>query len=363
MPQSVYIHIPFCKNKCNYCSFVSYTNYDENWQRKYIETLIKEIQYFYKNEPLKTLYFGGGTPSLIKPCDIQEIIKCFNITKDTEITIEINPETIDKRYLQELWDTGVNRLSIGIQTFNDNILKRIGRIHTAQKAIDIIKTAQNLNYKNISVDLIYGLPNQTLEGFIADLNKAIELNIQHVSLYGLKIEEGCKFFEQQPQNIADDDMQADMYIAAIKILEKNEFKHYEISNFSKEGYESKHNLNYWNSQEYYGFGAAAHGYDEEQRYSNHTRIEDYLNKYKEKEYKQTLTKQDQLEEAIFLGLRRAQGINIQEINKKFGINFNERYKGILFKYLNSKHLIETQNGYKFSTEGFLVSNNILADFL
>lgn len=363
MPKSAYIHIPFCRSKCNYCSFVSYTNCDRDCKKRYIETLIKEIQHFYKQETLNTLYLGGGTPSLLTPNDIKKIISCFNTNQYTEITIEINPETVDKNYLKELFTTGVNRLSIGIQTFNNNILKAIGRIHTAEKAISTIKTAKDIGFNNISTDFIYGLPNQTLECFINDLNIAISLNIQHISLYGLKIEEGCKFFTTPPSNIADDDKQADMYIEAIKNLEEKGLKHYEISNFAKIGYESKHNLNYWNSEEYYGFGTAAHGYVNGKRYSNYTKLKDYMNNYTQKAHEHKLTKEEQLEEAIFLGFRRDSGIDITEINKKFEINFNEKYKKVIEKYINSHHLIKTSNGYKFSNEGYLLSNIILADFL
>lgn len=363
MPQSAYIHVPFCRSKCNYCSFVSYTNCDEDCQKKYIETLIKEIQYFYKQERLNTLYLGGGTPSLLRPCDIKRLISCFNITPNSEITIEINPETVDQNYLKELSMTGVNRLSVGVQSLDNDILKTIGRIHTSEKAINTIQIAQEAGFKNISVDFIYGLPNQSLKSFISDLNTAIGLNIQHISLYGLKIEEGCNFFKKIPQNIADDDQQADMYIAAVKTLLQKGFIHYEISNFASSGCESKHNLNYWNCEEYYGFGVAAHGYVNGERYSNYTEIDEYLNKYLEKEYKQRLTLKEQLEESVFLGFRRGVGIDISEINKKFGIDFNEKYKDVIKKYIDSHYLIETQNGYKLSTEGYLLSNNILADFL
>ena len=363
MPQSAYIHIPFCKSKCYYCSFVSFTGCDIQCKKKYVETLIKEIKHFYKNETLKTLYFGGGTPSLLEPSLIKKIIDCFNITTGTEVTLEINPETVDSVYLKEIRNSGVNRISIGVQSFNNQILKSIGRIHTAEKAKNIVKTAQDVGFDNISVDFIYGLPKQTNNSFVNDLEQAVQLDVQHISLYGLKIEEGCKFFENYPSNIADDDAQADMYLDAIDTLTEKGFKHYEISNFAKSGFESRHNLNYWNCEEYYGFGVAAHGYVDGRRYSNFSTIGEYSTCCKEKDSEFCLTDQERQEEMIFLGLRRGIGINTQEINEKFNLDFDSKYRTILSKYIASGHLIRTDEGYKFSKEGFLLSNIILADFL
>ena len=363
MPSSAYIHIPFCKNKCKYCSFISFAGYDDDFKSKYVDTLIEEIRYFYKNEQLKTLYFGGGTPSLLSMYDIERIFKCFYFDDNAEITIEINPETVDFSYLQYLKNVGVNRLSIGVQSFNDSILREIGRVHNSERAISVINMANKIGFSNISVDFIYGLPKQNIDLFVRDLKMAMNLPVQHISLYGLKIEDGCYFYNHYPKHIADDDMQADMYLKAINELEENGFVHYEISNFSKEGYESKHNLNYWNCKEYYGFGLAAHGFVDGVRYSNFTDFNDYISAYKDKSFKQKLTIDQRLEEMIFLGLRRGIGINVSEINKTFSIDFEALYKDPLNKYLESHHIIKTLNGYKFSNDGFLLSNIILADFI
>ncbi len=363
MTTSAYIHIPFCKSKCKYCSFISYTDKTVEQQSEYINTLLKEIDFFYKKEPLKTLYIGGGTPSLLDISDLKKIIGKFKFDSNPEITIEINPETVDKKYLSGLYMNGFNRLSVGIQSFDNKILQSIGRIHTAQRALQTVKNAKEAGFKNISLDFIYGLPAQTLDMFIKDLELAVKMEISHISLYGLKIEEGCSFFNFAPKHLPDDDTQADMYLAAIDILEHNGFSHYEISNFARCGFESKHNLNYWNDREYYGFGAAAHGYISPVRYSNYRSIEEYQKKYKEKDVLEKIDETKHLEETIFLGFRKAEGIDVQNINKIFNIDFEYSYRKILKKYLESGHLRKTESGYKLSNEGFLISNFILADFI
>lgn len=363
MTQSAYIHIPFCKNKCNYCSFVSYEGCSSLDKKDYVKTLLLEIENFYKDEPLKTLYFGGGTPSLLDAEALGSILSCFSFENDAEITIEVNPETVDVGYLTKLNETGFNRLSIGIQSFDDKILKTIGRIHTAQRAMETVIEAKKAGFDNVSTDFIYGLPAQTIEGFVNDLNTAVDLGVSHISLYGLKIEKGCRFFFEKPESLPDDDMQADMYLAAIETLEKNGFLHYEISNFCKPNKHSRHNLNYWNDEEYYGFGAAAHGYIGNVRYSNYCNLKEYHEKYDQKEFLQALNKKERLEETIFLGFRRKDGLNVSEINEKFGIDFVMIYENILNKYLQTGHLIKTESGYRLSDEGFLLSNVILSEFI
>lgn len=354
MARNVYIHIPFCKQKCKYCSFVSFPNLAK--KSEYLIALTKEIKHYYKNEELETLYFGGGTPSLLIPEEIKNILQLFKTTPSTEITIELNPETVNEKYLKDLYNIGINRLSIGCQSFDDKILKQIGRKHSSQQVKDVVKTAQRVGFNNISLDFIYGLPTQTIQGFKDDLKEAIKLGIQHISLYGLKIDEGCYFHENMPDDLPDLDTQADMYLKATEILK--DFGHYEISNFGKP---SKHNLNYWENNSYYGFGIAAHGYIDDIRYSNFETIEEYINNPTEHNFESKLTTQEQLEEEIFLGLRKSDGINIHKINKKYNIDFETKYKNIIDKY--KEFLIKTPNGYTLNTEGFLISNNIMSEFI
>ena len=256
-PKSAYIHIPFCQSKCKYCSFVSFKNQDK--KLGYLYSLLKDIDYNYNGELLNTLYFGGGTPSIIEPEYLAKIFGKFNISKNTECTIEVNPNDITKEYVKSLYDIGFNRISMGAQTFNDGLLKLIGRRHSSHEIYKAVEIIKDTGFNNISLDLIYGLPNQTVEYFKKDLKEIINLGINHLSLYGLKIDKGCYFYNNAPANLPDDDIQADMYLFAGKMTSKNGFEHYEVSNYSKEGYQSKHNINYWECGEYYGFGLSAHG--------------------------------------------------------------------------------------------------------
>lgn len=361
MVKNAYIHIPFCRQKCNYCSFISFTN--RELKDEYINILEKEIKHYYKNENLNTLYFGGGTPSLLSVKDFERLTKLFNINEKTEVTAELNPENLDLEYLIGLKSAGINRISIGCQTFNNNILKTIGRRHNSGDVINAVKLAQKAGFDNISLDFIYGLPDQTPEDFAYDLKHACKLDLQHISLYGLKIDEGCYFYNNMPDNIADDDIQADMYLKAIEILTDNDFEHYEISNFSKPNFNSRHNLNYWNNNSYYGFGISAHGYTGSVRYSNTADIKSYMKNPYQHEFEHSVTPKESLEEEIFLGFRKMAGINITKINEKYGINFREKYAAVLKKYLDTKYLLETNEDYKLSDSGILISNLILSEFI
>ena len=359
MVTSAYVHIPFCRQKCNYCSFVSFAN--SEMIEKYLESLIKEIEHFYKGEELKTLYLGGGTPSLLSTEQVGNIISKFKISNSTEITMELNPESVGENYLRAIKSFGVNRLSIGCQSFDENILKIIGRKHSPSDVEFVVKSAQSVGFDNISLDFIYGLPNQSEDSFVSDLKRAKSLGVQHISLYGLKIEEGCYFYKNPPQNMADEDAQAEMYLRAVEVL--SDFEHYEVSNFAQKGFHSRHNLTYWNNENYYGFGVSAHGYENNIRYSNKNTLEEYFKNPLEKNLQNTLTKQEQLEEEIFLGFRRISGINVDKINRKFNIDFCEKYKNIIEKFLDTKHIKETEFGYALTLDGVLVSNMILSEFL
>lgn len=359
MPKAAYIHIPFCKSKCHYCSFVSFSCLDK--KASYLSALDLQISKEYRQDSLSTLYIGGGTPSLLEIEELKRIVSKFEFDKNAEITIEVNPESVDYDYLKGFVDIGFNRLSVGSQSFDDSILSSIGRLHNSKQVFDVVKNAKKVGFKNISLDFIYGLPSQTLESFINDLKNAVKLRVNHISLYGLKIEEGSFFYNNIPQNTADSDVQAQMYLEAVKVLRNAGFSHYEISNFSKSGFESKHNLAYWGNSNYYGFGCAAAGYIGDMRYLNEENLDNYIKDPLSKAYTQKLSKQEKLEEEIFLGLRKASGICVASINSKFGIDFCNKYTKILSKY--HSFFYKTENGYAFTTDGFLVSNEILAEFI
>lgn len=354
MVKSAYIHIPFCKSKCKYCSFISSVLLD--LKEAYLSALIEEINCFYKGEKLDTIYFGGGTPSVLNPEDFSRLLNLFNYDNETEITIEVNPDNLNLDYMKDLKSIGINRVSIGCQTFDDNILKLIGRRHNSKQVYDAVSFSNNAGFTNISLDFIYGLPSQTIEGFESDLKKAISLKVPHISLYGLKIEPGSYFYLNTPKSLPDEDMQADMYLKALDILK--EFNHYEISNF---GLVSRHNINYWNNNHYYGFGLSAHGYVDGIRYSNSVDLDFYI-KYPKRHYcEHLLSMQEKLEEEIFLGFRKIKGINIQNINKRFNIDFEQKYEKVLSKYKD--YFDKSQNYYALNTSGILVSNVILSEFL
>jgi len=359
MPKNAYIHIPFCKSKCNYCTFVSFDSLEI--KKQYLESLSVQIKSEYKQERLNTLYFGGGTPSLLSIDEISSVIKLFNFADNPEITVEVNPDSVDKKYLSDLRKIGVNRLSIGTQTFDDKVLKLIGRRHNSEQVFSALNFAIEAGFDNISLDFIYGLPTQKMDDFETDLLKAVALPIQHISLYGLKIEEGCHFYKKMPKSLPDLDLQADMYLKAIEVLKNAGFEHYEVSNFSRSGFNSKHNLNYWDNNSYYGFGCAASGYDEGIRYQMEPDLLKYISNPISRDFEQELTQGEILEEEIFLGLRKLSGINVDKINTKFGINFNEKYAKIIEKY--SRYFKKNTNMLAFNDEGILISNEILQEFI
>ncbi len=359
MIEHAYIHIPFCIRKCNYCSFIS----GENIQNKqiYLEQLLKEIKTRYNGELLKTLYFGGGTPSLLDIKDISILLDCFNLSGNAEVTIETNPETVTFEKFSGYVKTGINRVSIGIQTFNPYILEKIGRKHTEKQAENSVYSVKKSGCNNVSIDLIYGLPNQTINDFKTDIKRALKLKINHISYYGLKIEKGSFFYENPPSNLPDDELQAEMYNILCDSL--FEYNHYEISNFALKGFESRHNCAYWKNKEYYGFGLNASGYEGKIRYKNISDFNEYIKNPFKKEEKIILTENEAMENEIFLALRLKEGINIKKFNKKYNINFLNKYEKIINKY-EKFGLLKIENEHiKLTREGILLSNEIMSEFV
>ena len=370
--KSAYIHIPFCKRKCNYCAFTSFAAL--NLIDDYVKKLILEIKHFYDGTPLETLYFGGGTPSLLNIKHIEKILKLFKFSNSPEITIEVNPDSVDLNYFAALKDIGINRISIGVQSFDDDVLRAIGRIHTSNRAKDTVYLAQDVGF--VSIDLIYGLPmpdspeyrgkntkKHHLKLWENTLEDALALDVEHISLYGLKIEDNTIFSKNPPKALPDEDLQADMYEFAIEYLSKN-YELYEVSNFAKsKKYYSKHNLNYWNEGSYYGFGVSAAGFLNNIRYQNTKNFREYIENPTCAKEMEALTPENMLEETIFLGFRKMEGININKINENFRLDFNKKYEKILDKFLSTGHIEKTETGYKLTIKGVLISNVILSEFL
>lgn len=359
MAESVYIHIPFCRQKCKYCSFVSFAK--QELIEDYINALLSEIKERYNKEKLKTLYFGGGTPSLLSPVHFEKLLTQFDFAENPEITTEVNPEFLTEEYLKNIFELGINRISIGVQTFNQRILKIIGRKHSVEDIFRAVELSKSAGFKNISIDLIYGLPEQMPEDFEKTLKTAVSLDVTHISSYGLKIDEGSYFYKNTPQNLPDSDMQADMYLKMAETLGKNGFKHYEISNFAKDGFNSRHNINYWNAKEYYGFGCASCGYEHKTRYSHENSLKKYIKNPINLIKEPPLTEREMLEEYIFLGLRKKEGISISCVKERFQTDFYSKYGDILQKY--SEYFEKNGENINLTDNGFLISNIILSEFI
>ena len=370
----LYIHIPFCKEKCHYCDFFSFRGKAE-LMGPYVEALIHEIDSF-ENEDLDidTIYIGGGTPSILMLSSIESIMAhvraAFRIKDNAEITIEVNPGTVKFDALKAYSAMGINRLSMGAQSFNKKQLKRLGRIHLAKYISSTIKAARAAGFENISLDLIYGLPDETLEELITDIKAGIELGVDHLSLYGLIIEEGTQFFaeyEKGTLNLPTEELLLQMRETGTTLLEKAGFSHYEISNYGKKGFFSKHNLIYWQNENYLGLGANASSYWQGERYKNMDSISGYIAEKKENKsskldcYK--IGNKEAIEEGILLGLRLIDGINIYEFKKRYDIDLLEMYKEPI-RLLKEEGCLKIDNGQLYLTlRGLAISNYCLGMFL
>lgn len=376
----IYIHIPFCKQKCYYCDFVSYSNKCSE-VKEYIESLKKEIEEFdFSNYKVTSIYIGGGTPSYIDSIYIVEILselkeklKCNLIEfKDIEITIEVNPGTVDTKKLNDYKKSGINRLSIGLQSTKNDILKKIGRIHTYQEFLEIYKLARETGFKNINIDLMIGIPGQKIGNLKNTLQDIIKLEPEHISVYSLIIEENTpieKMLENGEIKLPDEDLERNMYWYVKNTLELNGYNHYEISNFAKLGKESRHNLNCWNQEEYIGFGVAAHSYLNGIRFSNTINVEEYIqhieNNRKEEniQIEESQSLEDKKNEFMMLGFRKIQGVDIARFKEKFIDNPIFLYREKLNK-LVEEGLIEVDlNHIKLTNKGIDLANLVFEEFV
>ena len=383
----IYVHIPFCKQKCYYCDFKSYANKEELIE-KYIKWLKYEIKAVgegnkldYENDldelvTVKTIYIGGGTPSYLDSKYIKEIIEeireNFKLADKVEITIEVNPGTVNKTKLLDYINSGINRISIGLQSTDNELLKRIGRIHKYEDFLQTYNMAREVGFKNINVDLMLALPGQTIAKLEKGLKQVIDLQPEHISLYSLIIEDGTKIEKMLKNNeitLPDENIERKMYWETKKVLEEAGYIHYEISNFAKEGYKSEHNWNCWSQKEYMGFGVAAHSYTNDVRFSNIDSIEEYIENYEQGNvtdnfvFHEKQTQSSKMKEYMMLGLRKIEGISIQEFKNKFVGNPLYIYRKELQK-LVEEELIEIElDKIKLTKKGLDFANIVWEEFI
>ncbi len=372
---SLYIHIPFCAQKCYYCDFLSFAHKDEKIDL-YFKSLYKEIEKFapiHSNEQVETIFIGGGTPTVVSPEYINKLMDLikekFNLSPKAEISMESNPATFDERKLLEYQKSGINRLSIGLQCWQDELLKGIGRIHSQRDFIKGFMEAKGAGFHNINVDLIFNLPNQTLVHWKETLEKVCDLDPTHLSCYSLKIEEGTVLYEtaKNEKLILDDDLDREMYHYAVEYLNKRGYTQYEISNFSKPNMECKHNLVYWEVKPYIGFGLGAHSYYEGVRYYNEENMDGYIEKMNNnqsvRKIEEILSLNHKKEEFLFLGLRKTKGINDCDYQHLFSNSFFDEYKNEI-RDLHDQGMIEIDGGkIKLSKLGLDFANQVFMSFL
>ena len=353
---SVYIHIPFCSNICSYCDF-SKMYYNGKYVEKYLDILEIEIKERYKNEIVKTLYIGGGTPSSLNIDELKKlfnIVNIFNLSDDCEFTIEANAENLDLDKIKLFKENKVNRVSIGVQSFDKDNLLYLNRKHNKKDVFNVVKLLKENDIANINIDLIYGIDND-INKVKKDIEYFLKLDIPHISCYSLIIEDNT-ILNNKKTNYIDEDIEYEMYKYIEKELEENNYIHYEISNYSKEGYESKHNLVYWNNEYYYGFGLSSVSYINNYRITNTRNLTKYLNK----EFIYTKEYEDidiTMDNEIMLGLRKLKGINLIEFKNKYNKDFEEIYD--IESLLNDKYLLKENNYLKINKDYIYLSNEIL----
>lgn len=370
----IYIHIPFCIKKCDYCDFYSIEK-GTDYINSYVNSLINEIdsyRNFIKNKyVISSIYFGGGTPSLLSYEDINRILAKiyeFDVLNDIEITLECNPETLSKTYLEEIYTTKVNRLSIGMQSLSDEMLKNIGRIHTKEKFIQEYNNARAVGFENISIDLMFGFYNQTLDDLRDTLKNVVLLNPTHISSYSLILEENTKMYEDVKNgriDQIDEDLERQMYLEVTTFLQENGYIRYEISNYAKEGYSSKHNTSYWENVEYLGIGSSASSYFMGARYKNENDLHKYINAngiITKVDYEK-IDRDKQIEEFFFLGLRTKKGVSYSDFYNRFEKSIDDYFKNEVESLIKDGFLIKENDVLLLTDKGFDFSNYISSKFI
>lgn len=372
----LYIHVPFCAQKCYYCDFNSY-KINSNQKKEYLINIEREMKFYkdeFKDKCFDTVFFGGGTPSILTVDELQELVnninENFNIKKDAEITIECNPGTINKEKLEAMKKMGINRLSIGLQATQNYHLKSIGRIHTYEEFEKNYYDALDIGFENINIDLMYALPNQKTQEWKDTLDKIIKLNPSHISAYSLILEEGTKLYDMYQNKefeLLDEDTDINMYNYTIDTLKMHGYNQYEISNYSKENLECKHNIIYWKCDNYLGLGPGASGFIGDTRYSNIEDICEYnkciMQNIRPVSEEIELTKKDKIEEFIFMGLRMNEGINIDIFKERFDTDFYDIYQEVMDKLIKRELVRFDGKNISLTQKGREISNSVFIEFL
>ena len=366
----IYFHIPFCKQKCSYCDF--YSTKDSNGIGELVQSEISELilrKDYLNHDLVETIYFGGGTPSLLTIYNIGNLLNCvrenFNVSADCEITFETNPDDLTLDYLKGLFDNQINRLSIGIQSYNDDVLKYLGRRHDSCNLNDNIETAKSVGFNNISVDLIFGIPGMSLQTYLNSLEKVIQLDVQHISAYSLTIAEGTLFYKLKKENKLKEIDEEELLVqfnSTIDILSVNGFNHYEISNYAKEGYKSRHNSSYWEDVNYLGVGPSAHSYNGISRQWNISSTRKYCGLVERNELffeVEYLTRKDKFNEYIITGLRTSKGVSIKFVKENFGGEIVLHFVKEVFSLLKQELIHPYDDRVVLTRRGILISDFIL----
>ncbi len=372
----VYIHVPFCKSKCFYCDFNSYACAESSIP-EYFSAVKKEMGLYtdsLKELEIGTVFIGGGTPSYVAPEYLNETLNLLrtygHIQAEAEISIETNPGTLSYDKLAAYRDMGINRLSIGLQAWQEPILKSIGRIHSRGEFLENYRQARKAGFENINVDLIFGLPGQTLAQWEETIHQVLSLQPEHISCYSLKVEEGTLFGERLEAGelkMIEDELDREMYYLAVEKLKKAGLKHYEISNFARPGYECRHNLIYWKAEEYIGIGAGAHSYFDENRYSSYNDIKDYVEQLKNgllpQENKEFISKTESISEYIILGLRLIKGVRSSDFQARYNEDLFHLYKETIGKLQGRGLLQADEKGIRLTPKGLDLANEVMAEFI
>ena len=377
MKLGLYLHFPYCVSKCPYCDFNSYQLKEDNQISSYLSALYQEITAYskkLKKSNIKTIYLGGGTPTIlsgVQICNILEFCKDkFTIDKDAEITIEANPGTLDGEKIQLLIESGINRLSLGAQSFNNLFLKKLGRIHNTQEIIDSYYLAREAGFYNINIDIMFALPGQTTEDLQATLKKAVSLKPDHLSLYNLTIKEGTEYYKEYKKGklkLPNEDEEFDMYNCGINYLEENGFEHYEIANFARPHKRSKHNQIYWQNQPYLGIGAGAFSFVRGYRYMNYEKPARYIKEVISGKLPidngEKLSSRKRMIETVILGLRTKDGINCKKYKTRFGVTLNDIFPQQINKLVNLELLQKDDCKIKLTRKGIFLANAVFREFV